>query len=166
MDCSTPGFSVLHYVPESHSVLSDSLRPHGLYSLWNSPAQNIGVGILSLLQGIFPTQVSNPGFPHCRWIPYQLTHKGSPRILEWVAYLFSSGSSQPRNRTGSPAMKAVSLPTELSGKPTIAQSLPKFMCINSEMSSNHLTFCHPLLLSLFNFPSIRVFSSESPLCVM
>ena len=41
--------------------------------------------ILSLLQGIFPTQVSNPGLPHCRQILYQLSHKGSPRILEWVA---------------------------------------------------------------------------------
>ena len=59
-----------------------------------------GVGSLSLLQGIFPTQGSNPGLLHCRWILYQLSHKGSPRILEWVAYPFSSGSSQPRNRTG------------------------------------------------------------------
>ena len=83
---------------ESRSVMSDSLRPHGLYSPWNSPGQNTGVGSLSLLQGIFATQGSNPGLPHCRWILYQLSHKGSPRILEWVAYPFSSGSSQPRNR--------------------------------------------------------------------
>ena len=48
---------------ESHSVMSDSLRPHGLYSPWNSPGQNTGVGSLSLLQGIFPTQGSNPGLP-------------------------------------------------------------------------------------------------------
>ena len=46
---------------ESRSVVSDSLRPHGLYSPWNSPGQNTGVGSLSLLQGIFPTQESNPG---------------------------------------------------------------------------------------------------------
>jgi len=57
------------------------------------------MGSLSLLQGIFPTQGLNPGLPHCRWTLYQLSHKGSPRILEWVAYPFSSGSSQPRNRT-------------------------------------------------------------------
>ena len=81
-------------------VVSNSLWPHGLYSLWNSPGQNTGVGSLSLLQGIFPTQGSNPGLPHCRWILYQLSHKGSPRILEWVAYPFSSRSSQPRNWTG------------------------------------------------------------------
>ena len=52
------------------------------------------------LQGIFPTQGSNPGLPHCRWLLYQLSHKGSPRILRWVAYPFSRGSSRPRNGTG------------------------------------------------------------------
>ena len=62
-------------------------------------ARITGVGSLSFLQGIFPTQRSNPGLPHCRWILYQLSHKGSPRILEWVAYPFSSRSSQPRNQT-------------------------------------------------------------------
>ena len=54
--------------------------PHGLYSPWNSPGQNIGVGSLSPLQGIFPTQGSNPGLLHCRRILYQLSHKGSPLI--------------------------------------------------------------------------------------
>ena len=54
----------------------------------------------SLLQGIFPTQGLNPGLPHCRQILYQLSHKGSPRILEWVAYPFSSRSSWPRNSAG------------------------------------------------------------------
>ena len=87
---------------ENHSVMSDSLRPHAvyIYSPWNSPDQNTGVGSLSLLQGIFPTQGSNPGLPHCRQILYQLSHKGSRRILEWVAYPFSSGYSWPRNQTG------------------------------------------------------------------
>ena len=70
---------------EGHSVVSDSVWPHGLYSPWNSPGQNTGVCSLSLLQGLFPTQVSNPGLAHCRQILYQLSHKGSPRILEWVA---------------------------------------------------------------------------------
>ena len=46
-----------------------------------------------------PTQGSNPGLPHCTWILYQLSHKGSPRILEWVVYPISSKSSQPRNWT-------------------------------------------------------------------
>ena len=88
------------------------------------PLDCTGVGSLSLLQGVFPTQGSNPGLPHCRQILYQLGHNGSPnevkcklrptrcnpmdyaihgilqaRILEWVAFPFSRGSSQPRDRT-------------------------------------------------------------------
>ena len=79
------------------SVVSDSLGPHGLYSPWNSPGRNTRLGSLCLLQGIFPIWGSNPGLWHCRWILYQLSHKGSPRVLEWVAYPFSSGSSRLRN---------------------------------------------------------------------
>ena len=56
--------------------MSDSLRPHGLDSQWNSPGQNTGVGSLSLLQGIFPTQGWNPGLLHCRQILYQLSYQG------------------------------------------------------------------------------------------
>ena len=63
------------------------------------PGQNTGVGSLSLLQGIFPTQKSNRGLPHCRWVLYQVSHQESPRILEWVAYPFSSRFSWPRNKT-------------------------------------------------------------------
>ena len=74
-------------------------RPHGQYSPWNSPGQNTGVGSLSLLQGVFPTQGLSPGLLHCGRILYQLSHKGSPTILEWTAYPFSSRSSQPRDRT-------------------------------------------------------------------
>ena len=54
--------------------------------------QNTGVVSLFLLQGIFPTSGTNPGLPHCRRILYQLSHKGCPRLLEWVAYFFSSRS--------------------------------------------------------------------------
>ena len=82
---------------ESCSVVSNSLQPHGL-SPWNSPGQNAGVGSFSLLQGIFPTQGSNPGLLHYRLILYHLSHKRST-IWEWVAYPLSSGSSQPRNPT-------------------------------------------------------------------
>ena len=77
MDCSLPGSSV-----------------HG-----DSPGKNIGVGCHSLLQRIFPTQGSNPGLPDCKQILYCLSHQGSPSILEWVAYPFTTGSSQPRNWT-------------------------------------------------------------------
>ena len=105
-------------VCESQSFVSDFLRPHGLYSPWNSPGQNARVGSLSLLQGIFPTQGSNPGLPHCRWILYQLSHKGSLRILEWEAYPSPGGLPDPGIKLGSPALQADSLPTELSGKKT------------------------------------------------
>ena len=57
--------------------MSDSVRPHGLYSPWDSPGQNTGVGSLSLLQGIFLTQELNQGLPHCRQILYQLSYQGS-----------------------------------------------------------------------------------------
>ena len=62
--------------------MSDSLQHHGLYSPWNSLGQNTVLG--SLLQRIFPTQGSNPGLLHCRWVLYHLSHRGSPRILKWV----------------------------------------------------------------------------------
>ena len=84
------------------SVISDSLWLHGLQPArllcpWNSPGKNTGVGSCSLLQVIFPTQGSNPGFPRCREILYHLSHQGSPRILEWIAYPFSRGTSWPRS---------------------------------------------------------------------
>ena len=103
MDCSTPGLPVLHYLLEFAQTPLSSVwlfATPWIYSPWNFPGQNTGVGSLSLLQGIFPTQRLNPGLPHCRQILYQLNHKGSPRILEWVAYPFSRGSSQPRNWAG------------------------------------------------------------------
>ena len=68
--------------------MPNSLQLHGLYSLWNSPGQNTRVGSLSLLQGTFPTQGLNPRLSLCRRILYQLSHKGSPRILEWVVCPF------------------------------------------------------------------------------
>ena len=85
---------------QSCSVVSNCLWPRELYSPWNSPDQNLGVGSLSHLQGIFPTQGSNPGLLHYRRILYQLSHKESPRRLGWVAYPFSRRSSLHRNQTG------------------------------------------------------------------
>ena len=77
MDCSLPGSSV-----------------HG-----DSPGKNTGVGCRTLLQGIFQTQGLNPGLPHCKRNLYRLSYQGRTRILEWVAYHFSRGSSRPRNWT-------------------------------------------------------------------
>ena len=93
-----------------------TLWSHGLYSPWNSPGQN-RVGSLSLLQGIFPTQEWKPGLPHYRWILYQLSHKGSPRILEWVVYRFCMDLPDPGIKPGSPASQVDSLPN-WSGKPS------------------------------------------------
>ena len=59
--------------------MSDSLRPHGLHSPWDSPGQNTGVGSCSLLQQIFLTQESNQGLLHCRRILYKLSYRRSPR---------------------------------------------------------------------------------------
>ena len=74
-------------------------------------------GSLSLLQGILPTQGSNPGLLHCGRILHQLSHKGSPRILEWVVYPFSGDLPNPGIKLGSPALQVDSLPAELPGKP-------------------------------------------------
>ena len=95
MDCSWPDSSV-----------------HG-----DSPGQNTEVGSLSLLQGIFPSQGSNPGLSRCRQILYHLNHKGSPRVLEWVADPFSTDLPDPGIKLGSPALHVDSFPAELPGKP-------------------------------------------------
>ena len=73
-------------------VVSLSAEPQG-------KPKNTGVGSLSLFQRIFPTQGSNPGLLHCRWILYQLSYQGNSRILKWVAYSFFGGSSRPRDLT-------------------------------------------------------------------
>ena len=74
---------------ERSLVVSTTLRPHGLYSPWNFPSQNTGVGSLSLLEGIFPTQGLNSGLLHCRQILYQLSHKGSPSANEKIIILYN-----------------------------------------------------------------------------
>ena len=72
--------------------MSDSLRPHGIVQ-WNSPGQN--TGSLSLLQGIFPTQGSNPGLLHWRQILYHLSHQGSKHITLLVShFLFKKPSEK------------------------------------------------------------------------
>ena len=77
---------------ESPSVLSDSLRPHGLYSPWNSPGQTAGMSSLSLLQGNLNPGIE-PRSPTLQADSLPAEPQGSPRILERVAYPFSRGSS-------------------------------------------------------------------------
>ena len=140
--------------------MSYSLQPHEPYSPWNSPGQNTGVGSLSLLQGIFPTQGSNPGHSHCRWILYQLIHQGSPKRFAlgaairirrgrqteeekyhrtFLMLLFSHSRNQLFATPWAAAYQAsLSL--------TISRSLPKFMSTELMMLSKHLILCFSLLL--------------------
>ena len=92
---------MLCLVAQSCLTLCDSMdcNPPGSFVHGDSPGKNTGMGCYVLLQGIFWTQGLNPGPLHCRWILYHLSHQGSSRILEWVAYPFPRGSSQPRNQT-------------------------------------------------------------------
>ena len=100
---------------------SPALQGDSLPSEPQGKPKNTGVGSLPLLQWIFLTQESNQGLLHCRQILYQLSYEGSPkskslchvqlfatpqtiwilqaRILEWIPFPFSRGSSQPRDRT-------------------------------------------------------------------
>ena len=80
-------FTVLQWSSVSHSVMSDSLWPLGLWPArllcpWDSPDKNTGVGCRSLLQGIFPTQELNLGLLHCRQILYRLSYREDPSSLE------------------------------------------------------------------------------------
>ena len=68
-------------------------------SYWDSSGKNTGMGCHALLQGTFWAQGSNPGLLNHKQILYHLSHQGSPRILEWVPYPLSRGTSQPRNQT-------------------------------------------------------------------
>ena len=111
-------------------------------------SQNTGVGSLFLLQGIFPTQGLNPGLLHCRRILFQLSHKRSARILEWLAYPFSRVLPNPGIEPGSPAFQVDSLPTELSGfnivrncKIVFQNACSVFFFVNT-CSSFIFNFCH------------------------
>ena len=142
----------------NHSVMLDSLQPHGLQPTrllcpWNFSCKNTGVGCHFLFQGIFPTQGLN-------------THLLS--LLQWQV------NSLPLGRLGSPKQPLLQFssvaqlcltlcnPMDYStpGLPIHHWSLLKLMPIESVMPPNHLILCRPLLLPS-NFPSIRDFSNES-----
>ena len=116
MDCSPPGFSIhgilqariLEWVAITFSRgsawLNDwtqvSCVADWFFTVWATREAPILEWVaMSSLQGIFPTQGSNPDLLHCRRILYFLSHQGSPRILEWVAYPFFRGTSRPRDWT-------------------------------------------------------------------
>ena len=111
------------------------------------------MGSHSLLHGIFLTQGSNPGLPHCRQILYQLSHKGSLRILEWVDYHFSRGSFWPGIELWSPALQVDSLPTELTGniKLTLKKCIPIYIrCRQVLFESTYISYLHACLPSCFS----------------
>ena len=88
---------------------------HSSILSWSTPwmEEHGEVGCHALLQGIFPTQGSNPGLPYCRWILYCLSHQQCLRILEWVAYPFSRDLPNWGIKLGSPARQVNTLPAEL-----------------------------------------------------
>ena len=124
MDCNLPGSSV-----------------HG-----DSPGENIGMGCHALLQAIFPTQGSNPGLLHCRQILYHVSHQGSPRILEWVTYPFSRGSSQPRNLTGVSYIAGRFFTSWATREQVGIQPTSVPVCLNSQSS---LFLIHALIQQVF-----------------
>ena len=79
-------YFILYYILNySHTILHTILQSYVLCR-WSFPGKNIGVGSLSLFQGIFPTQGSNLGLPHCRQILYCLSHQGNS--IFWVNHTF------------------------------------------------------------------------------
>ena len=144
---------------ESHSVVSYSLQPHGLFSPWNSPGQNTGMGSHSLP---FSRGSSQPR----DWT--RVSHIAGGFFTSWATteahcLEFHCGSlvvlvqSLSRVHLFETPWTAAHL---ASPSFTVSQSLPKFMFIESVMPSNRLILCHPLFLLPLIFPSIRVFSNE------
>ena len=133
IDCNLPGFSV-----------------HG-----DSLGKNTRMGCHALLQGLFPTQGSNPGLPHCRRILYQQSHKRSPSIKTFIDKYshFLSSIFQ---------FSSVAQPHGLHAAHQASLSLlsPKVCPSSCPLNWYHLILCHPLLLLPSIFPSIRVFSNE------
>ena len=112
--CVGSGSTLKVKVAQSCPALCDPMdyMVHGIFQ-----ARTLEWVAFPFSRGIFPTQGLNPGVSHCRWILYQLSHKGSPRILEWIAYAFPVDLPNPGINPGSPALQADSLPAELPRKP-------------------------------------------------
>ena len=145
-----------------------TLQPHGLQAAkilfpWDFSGKNTGAGCHFLLQGIFPTQGSNPHLLcllHYRQILYHWAIREAPYFeLEFVKSI-SSVQSLSHVRLFATPWTAAHLASLSITNPW---SPPKPMSIESVMPSNHLFLCYPLLLPPSIFPSIRVFSNESAL---
>ena len=114
---------------------------HEIYSPWNSPGENTGMGSCSLLQRIFSIQRSNPGLPHCRQILYHPSHQGSPIQFSSVAQSCQT-LCDPVN-CSTPGLLSI----------TNSQSSPKPMSIESVMPYNHLILCLPFSSCPQSFPA-------------
>ena len=188
MDCSPPGSSVHRDSPGKdtevgcHAVLQEIFPAQGSNpglqhyggggnSLLSEPLQkcmNTGEGSLSLLQGIIPIQESNWSLRPCRWILYQLSYQGSPKLLYiWDCISLPLASVQFNSVQSLSRVWLFATPwiaaCQASLSITNSHSLLRFMFIESVMPSSHLILCHPLLLLPPIPPSIRVFSNESTL---
>ena len=115
----------------------DFMEPARLLCSWNFPGKNTGVGIHSLLQGIFSTQGSNPNLLHWQADSLPLSHHGSSFLQHFVVQSLSHVQLFVTPWT---AVCQASLSF------TISRSLLQLMYIESLMPSNHLIFCRPLLL--------------------
>ena len=116
---------------ESPLVLSNSLGPYGLNSPWNSPGQNTGVVSLSL---------------------YQLNHRGSLKILEWVAYPFPLDLPDPGIKPVSPALQAVLYQLSCQGSPFIVPFHPFSHFLHGWLSFfRALCKCHLICDAFFDF---------------
>ena len=125
---------------------------------WGFSGKNTGVGCHFLLQGIFPTQRSNPRLLHWQVDSLPRSHLVSP----YEKIQFNNSSVTQSCPTLCDPMDAA---CQASLSVTNSQSLLKLLSIDLVMPSNHLILCHPLLLLPSIFPSIRIFSNESVLCI-
>ena len=142
---------VLESESESHLVMSDSLRSHGLPgssvhgTLQARILEWVAGQLFPFSRGVFPTQGLDPGLPHCRWILYCLSHQGSPRILEYVAVPCPGDLPYPGIKPESPALQADSSPAELPGKPIIKsfQFMIYFLTKSFSKILHLVTYKHP-----------------------
>ena len=137
----------------SCSVMSNSGWPHGQSPFFR---QEYWSGLPCPPPWDLPNPEINPGLPYCRWILYHLSHWASPRMLGWVAYPFSSGSSWLRNQSGSPALQMDSLPVELPGKSNVYTPIPIGF---SWFSSAKYTFCLKYIFKIaaFSYENVHSF---------
>ena len=137
-NCPHVKFQISVKESESHSVVSAFLQLHG-HSPWNSLGQNIGVGSLSLLQGIFPSQGSSPGLLHWRWMFYQLSHQGSPSVVlnQWLVMI----QNDPEGWDGERGGRAFRMGN------TCTPVVDSYQCM-----SKPIQYCtwHPIKINKFN----------------